>query len=509
MEQIRQYIRQGQLHEAIDCLVQLAMASGDTLRTDGLALDDRYMAIRRQRLTGELTADQVRQAEQLLCLDVLRWVTAYEKWTQAPEPPAPPPVISEPLPTPELPATSVEEVIPLAEPEYSTESDPASSATAQANCPNCKKPFDVAPESFSESGYNEVTCKHCQHRFFELDWLFHQPAAYKHLTEQEAWQLEHAMRAIESDLRLNHFKRAWERAEDQKTKFAKTALIHEVCALTFFFAHSLEEVHLRESARRILIYLDDSKRADPLSPTYAAYAQAIALRYFAAVKRHLNQIRQFQPVLPQTPPGQPPPDMRIEVLQQRVHYRRQMLRVLRELDTCYKIWPYRSFLYQGLKELHGHNGTSWLQLQFARWGGRPPMLQNSLIIDGFWWDYYYLIDNMRPLLAPDELSALDVRANMLSEWEKTVTDVPAPTLLVGAPGAAPQSPHPELVRNGWKYFATMLSVLFFPYILYRLAGWLAGLLLAVVLCMIILPRWEEIKGRFRRFWRATWAKPTI
>ena len=89
MDQIRQYIRQGQLREAIDRVVEFSAQASDAIRAEGFALENRYVDFRRGRLTGQLTDLEIRQTEQQLGFDVLRWISAWEKQSHSTEPSEP------------------------------------------------------------------------------------------------------------------------------------------------------------------------------------------------------------------------------------------------------------------------------------------------------------------------------------------------------------------------------------------------------------------------------------
>lgn len=329
----------------------------------------------------------------------------------------------------------------------------------ELRCPECKT---LAPTN-SDTNYKntfEVECPKCGERYFEVSQLPKNVSSYKGLTANSSIRFKHFINAIDSDLRLRHFEQAYVRAEQEKTNYGDEAVTYLYCALTYFFATDIDQI-VQESARKILIYLEDSEKRDAKSPSFKPIASMIAFRYSRAIEVYISLTRDKKPIKPQLDSKEMSPEQKTqledEYTQTFIGYKKQLFDFIREYETCFKIYPYKDFYNNAINEICGHNGTAWLDLKPCGTSFFSKKEEDGLI-EGFFWGYYKIENNLPEMNDNFNRSPLGVLKNLLAKMQKLNSRYEEPEILVGTWNAdRPETLKKRLTQKAVTYWLIVVS----------------------------------------------------
>ena len=307
----------------------------------------------------------------------------------------------------------------------------------------------VCKTSASEDTTREVTndyvvftCLNCGHRFFEHDEAAANVSSHINLNGEESKKFQSLIAAVNHDLQVGDFKVAYERCQRNKENYGRTPQMYEWGALTLFLNNTIK-FWIGTSAKTVIAYLDQSRYLDTNSQTYFKIASSIATRYYQGVMTFMDITRNagFDFSIPNDISREERESLLLEDYERNLSLRKEIFKYLRELETCYRIYPDTDFLKAGLNELYGHNGMAWYQRKFTGFLNRPQddITGRIKLLKGYTWDFHKLESNIDFLFESENIKPSELTALLETLLRKAEPDFDFPEIRVGKIGKSPLS----------------------------------------------------------------------
>ena len=310
------------------------------------------------------------------------------------------------------------------------------------SCTICKTPASEDTSRKETNDYVVFTCLICGHRFFEHDEAAANVSSHINLNGDESKKFQSLIAAVNHDLQVGDFIVAYERCQRNKENYGRTPQMYEWGALTLFLNNNIK-LWIHTSAKTVIAYLDQSKYLDPDSQTYFKIASSIATRYYQGVMTFMDTARNNS--LDFSIPDDITPEEKRSLLleHQERHFslKKEIFKYIRELETCYRIYPDTDFLKAGLNELYGYNGMAWYQRKLIGFVNRPeddPTGQIKLL-KGYAWDFHKLESNIDFLFDSEHIKPSEFTALLESLLRKAEPNFDFPEIRIGNIGQSPLS----------------------------------------------------------------------
>ena len=136
----------------------------------------------------------------------------------------------------------------------------------KTRCPRCGEPAD---EANGEEGnmYKSFECHHCGNIYYEHDEVAENVSNYIDLDRAKSQEFERLISAVNHDLKVGFFQKAFERCLDHKETYGNTPQIYEWGALTLFYNTPIDDL-IRTSCQQVILYLERSLEIAKKSPSY-------------------------------------------------------------------------------------------------------------------------------------------------------------------------------------------------------------------------------------------------
>jgi|GEM_PF-6287081 len=363
--------------------------------------------------------------------------------------------------------------------------------TVQCPKKDCRTPADIETRE-QTSTYVAFICKKCGHRFFEHDEIAQNISSYVHLNPSEEREFVRLLEAVNHDLQIGDAEKAYERCNRNKEKYGMTPQIYEWGALTLFLTKDVE-YWIKKTPNAIITYLEKSKQLDAKSLTFSKIASSIATRYFQGLSVYIEEVRNNKPLFPTFDAKEISKEDQQQIMavyqEEYKKYRKNIFIYLRELKTCFNIYPNTDFIKFCLNELYGYNGMAWYHRSFASLFFKPQddSTGRIKILKGYVWDFHSLFGNCDVFFETNELKPTELSVEMEALLKKHDPSFPLPEIRIGNFEDVPLSSKASLnifVIVVTTIFVSILAIL-----------WVLKYFMIVILIAILIALFLHFKDR--------------